>query len=591
MTDSNRRIRAVSIDPSHSPSGVSRVRVTGVVVFVAFSQGEGKVFAQNGRDTTACAPTVALATGTEPPIATHSAQGWVQFLVVSATSQHVATHQLFAPDGGRSTQGTAPVLQSSDRVGKLRGRIWDLGGRPMHRDRSLPASLPRARGGLRLQPVPAAAPTDQPYHPDSSRLVCCLRSGPVRAGTPPSHQDPGVRNPSVLALIRAFDAVVRCTLGFARRPLIVVKVLVLPLGDSKDKTWVCARRTVFCLPPSVLSSRFSQARCSAVLCLLVPLMPWKRKRCWSADALCPLDSSVTPQYDSELDLGSPEALIPPRGGIQRRRQTVLTAISASGDHLRAQPVPTKPARESSVAQDSGGHRGVLASFICRGRLSFRTRRPEGRCKDGISRTDHADHPFDVALVFFVLSASQDEVRLHGPRRHEETWSHRGKVGCPAVKTQRSARKDTRLQPWSESIRDLASRPLSDGFVRTLSLLLFASSASQRILPMVLGSFFSHHSLMHTSRGAGCPIFAITATLLLPLRHFFPILPSQIPILTGQEPIEAAMINKSTTGGWDGWAWNEIEALSLSWLIGPPQFFDTFGPSGGGHRAFLRPISL
>ena len=519
MTDSNRRIRAVSIDPSHSPSGVSRVRATGVVVFSCISQGEGKVFAQDGRDTTACAPTVALATGTEPPIATHSAQGWVQFLVVSATSQHGATHQLFAPDGGRSTQDTAPVLQSSDRVGKLRARIWDLGGRPMHRDRSLPASLPRARGGLRLQPVPAAAPPDQPYHPDSSRLVCCLRSVPVRAGTPPSHPDPGVRNPSVLALIRAFDAVVRCTLGFARRPLIGVKVLVLPLGDSKDKTWVCARRTVFCLPPSVLSSRFSQARCSAVLCLLVPIMPWKRKRCWTADALCPLDSSVTPQYDSELDLGSPEALIPPRGGIQRRRQTVLTAISASGDHLRAQPVPTKPARESSVAQDSGGHRGVLASFICRGRLSFRTRRPEGidvniAFPEQIMQTTLSTSH----LFFFVLSASQDEVRLQGPQRHEETWFHRGKVGCPAVKTQRSARKDTRLQPWSESIRDLASRPLSDGFVRTLSLLLFASSASQRILPMVLGSFISHHSLMHTSRGAGCPIFAITATLL-PLRHF------------------------------------------------------------------------
>ena len=38
-------------------------------------------------------------------------------------------------------------------------------------------------------------------------------------------------------------------------------------------------------------------------------MPWKRKRCWTADASCRLDSSFTPQYDSELDLGSPEALI------------------------------------------------------------------------------------------------------------------------------------------------------------------------------------------------------------------------------------------------------------------------------------------
>ena len=37
----------------------------------------------------------------------------------------------------------------------------------------------RARAGVRLQPAPAAAPSDQPYHPDASRLVCRSRSGPV----------------------------------------------------------------------------------------------------------------------------------------------------------------------------------------------------------------------------------------------------------------------------------------------------------------------------------------------------------------------------------------------------------------------------
>ena len=39
-------------------------------------------------------------------------------------------------------------------------------------------------------------------------------------------------------------------------------------------------------------------------------MPRKRKKCWSADALCRLDSSLTPQYDSAPGLGSPETLIP-----------------------------------------------------------------------------------------------------------------------------------------------------------------------------------------------------------------------------------------------------------------------------------------
>ena len=33
------------------------------------------------------------------------------------------------------------------------------------------------------------------------------------------------------------------------------------------------------------------------------------KKCWTADALCRLDPSLTPQYDSAPGLGSPEALI------------------------------------------------------------------------------------------------------------------------------------------------------------------------------------------------------------------------------------------------------------------------------------------
>ena len=125
------------------------------------------------------------------PHATHCAQGRVQSLVVLAPSQHGATPQLFTPHGGRSTQDSAQVLQSSDRVGKLGGRIWDLGGRPMHRHRSLRAPLSRARVGVRLQPAPAAAPPDQPYYPDSSRLVCRSRSGPMLVGTPRSHHDRG----------------------------------------------------------------------------------------------------------------------------------------------------------------------------------------------------------------------------------------------------------------------------------------------------------------------------------------------------------------------------------------------------------------
>ena len=42
---------------------------------------------------------------------------------------------------------------------------------------------------------------------------------------------------------------------------------------------------------------------------------------------------------------------------------------------------------------------------------------------------------------------------------------------------------------------------------------------------------------------------------------------ELPILTGEELYETAMAKKSTAAGLDGWAWNEIKALSLSWFLG------------------------
>ena len=43
--------------------------------------------------------------------------------------------------------------------------------------------------------------------------------------------------------------------------------------------------------------------------------------------------------------------------------------------------------------------------------------------------------------------------------------------------------------------------------------------------------------------------------------------SEMPVLTGEELPDAAMAKKSTAGGLDGWAWNEVKALSLSWFVG------------------------
>ena len=69
------------------------------------------------------------------------------------------------------------------------------------------------------------------------------------------------------------------------------------------------------------------------------------------------------------------------------------------------------------------------------------------------------------------------------------------------------------------------------------------------------------------RREGHPVVTIQAFLdfvgdHLPQEPFL-----ELPILTGEELYEAAMAKKSTAAGLDGWAWNEIKALSLSWFVG------------------------
>ena len=41
----------------------------------------------------------------------------------------------------------------------------------------------------------------------------------------------------------------------------------------------------------------------------------------------------------------------------------------------------------------------------------------------------------------------------------------------------------------------------------------------------------------------------------------------LPRITGRVLQEVARAEKSTAGGLDGWAWNEIEALPLPWFSG------------------------
>ena len=69
------------------------------------------------------------------------------------------------------------------------------------------------------------------------------------------------------------------------------------------------------------------------------------------------------------------------------------------------------------------------------------------------------------------------------------------------------------------------------------------------------------------RREGHPVVTVQAFLDFVGDHFpqEPFL--DLPMLTGEELYEAAMAKKSTAAGLDGWAWNEIKALSLSWFVG------------------------
>ena len=125
------------------------------------------------------------------------------------------------------------------------------------------------------------------------------------------------------------------------------------------------------------------------------------------------------------------------------------------------------------------------------------------------------------------------------------------LSLPLISSSRKRRKEERvLDPRLGQIgfERISLPTLTRGFDLTSFPLLLTSSASQRTLPKALH-----------------PVVTV---------HAFPRVPSH----------DAAMLNKITAGGLDGWAWNEIKADS-------PWFFDRLSPSGVGYRDFLMHVSL
>ena len=53
----------------------------------------------------------------------------------------------------------------------------------------------------------------------------------------------------------------------------------------------------------------------------------------------------------------------------------------------------------------------------------------------------------------------------------------------------------------------------------------------------------------------------------------------LPRITGRDLQEVARAKKSTAGGLDGWAWNEVKALSLPWFSGLAILFELVESAG------------
>ena len=137
------------------------------------------------------------------------------------------------------------------------------------------------------------------------------------------------------------------------------------------------------------------------------------------------------------------------------------------------------------------------------------------------------------------------------------------------------RQTAQLQAWSNWIReDLTSHPyqwLRPEFVPLAPYLVCKPQDSPNgsgilLQPALIDAHFRKAWMPHFRR-EGHPVVTLQAFLDLVGHH----LPQEafldLPILAGEELYEVAMAKKSNAGDLDGWAWNEIKALSLSWFVG------------------------
>ena len=136
------------------------------------------------------------------------------------------------------------------------------------------------------------------------------------------------------------------------------------------------------------------------------------------------------------------------------------------------------------------------------------------------------------------------------------------------------RRDVGIRKWAGWLReDLGSRPyawLRLDFVPPSPFLVIKDpqTRSSRIL-------VEPHLIDAEFRKAWMPFFCGSGHLVVAVDHFLDfvchLLPQEpqfdLPRIAGRDLQETARAKKSTAGGLDGWAWNEVKALPLPWFSG------------------------
>ena len=155
------------------------------------------------------------------------------------------------------------------------------------------------------------------------------------------------------------------------------------------------------------------------------------------------------------------------------------------------------------------------------------------------------------------------------------------------------RRDVGVRKWTRWLReDLSSRPyvwLRPDFVPPSPFLVVKDphTKSSRILvePHLIDAGF-RGAWMPYFCGSGHPVVTPEQFLgfighLLPQENYL-----DLPRITGRDLQEVARAKKSTAGGLDGWAWNELQALPLPWFSGLAILLELVESTGNWSQGLL-----